>query len=109
MARKELIKYLKCSNIVIGQFLYGILSLTEIEALALQDYVIMGPLRAITRSAYKTHIPVIEIGNVQDLISFFSSIPSSPNLEGRLFAKEVSDPLKIARNLLKSYSKYVEV
>jgi len=96
------------SNIVVGQFIYGIMSLTELEALSLQNYVIMRPLNAITRYAYKTHfgmqkIPISEIQNSNELATLLSSIPQRPNKEGLSFTERVANTFKISRDLVKYY------
>jgi hypothetical protein len=111
--RKCLIKLYQSVNVVVGQLLLGTLSLTELEALASQNHVIMGPLRPITRNAYraifKTQIPVIEISGMSDLIDFLSKLPLSLNFEGREFAIRVSEPVEIGKRLLKIYSEYVNI
>lgn len=111
--RKCLIKLYQSVNVVVGQLLLGTLGLTELEALASQNHVIMGPLRPITRNAYraifKTQIPVIEISGMSDLIDFLSKLPLSLNFEGREFAIRVSEPVEIGKRLLKIYSEYVNI
>jgi hypothetical protein len=110
LSRKELLKMYNISNIVVGQFVFGSLSLTELEALALQNYVITKPLDAITRLAYKSHfdiqkIPVSEVQNLDDLMNFLTSSLQKANLEGTLFVERVANPYYISKELLKYYQK----
>lgn len=93
LSRKELLEMYYKSNIVVGQFVSGILSLTELEALALQNYVITKPLDVAARLAYRINfniqtIPVSEIQNLDDLIHFLDSISQKPNLEGHFFCRK---------------------
>jgi hypothetical protein len=96
------------SNIVVGQFVSGILSLTELEALALQNHVIMKPLDVASRLVYRINfniqtIPVSEIQNLDDLMHFLDSISQKPNLEGHFFVEKVANPYNISKELLKYY------
>jgi hypothetical protein len=59
--RYEYLKALKLSHIVIGQFKLGILSLTELEALALGKPLVIGGLLPIVHSVYPERIPVYEV------------------------------------------------
>jgi len=108
LSRREMLEMYYKSNIVVGQFIYGTMSLTELEALSLQNYVIMRPLNAITRYAYKTHfgmqkIPISEIQNSNELATLLSSIPQRPNKEGLSFTERVANTFKISRDLVKYY------
>jgi len=110
LSRKELLEIYHRSNIVVGQFVLGILSLTELEALALQNYVIIKPLDAVTRFAYRSYfgmqkIPVSEIRNSDDLMNFLTSIPHKANLEGAIFVERIANPFNISKELSKYYQK----
>jgi hypothetical protein len=59
--RHEYLKVLKLSDIVVGQFKLGILSLTELEVLALGKPLIMGELLPIVHSIYPERIPIYEV------------------------------------------------
>jgi len=110
LSRKELLEIYHRSNIVIGQFVLGVLSLTELEAPALQNYVIIKPLDAVTRFAYRSYfgmqkIPVSEIRNSDDLMNFLTSIPHKANLEGAIFVERIANPFNISKELSKYYQK----
>jgi hypothetical protein len=97
---------MKCLRVAV----LGGLGLTELEALALQNYVIMKPLDVVTRLAYKSYfgvqkIPVFEVRNSDDLMNFLTSIPHKANLEGSAFVERVADPLSISKELLRYYQK----
>jgi hypothetical protein len=61
LSRHEYLKVLKLSDIVVGQFKLGILSLTELEALALGKSLIGGKLLPIVHSIYPERIPIYEV------------------------------------------------
>jgi hypothetical protein len=108
--RKELLEMYHRSNIVVGQFVLGSLGFTELEALALQNYVIMKPLDVVTRLAYKSYfgvqkIPVFEVRGSDNLMNFLTSIPHKANLEGSAFVERVTDPLSINKELLRYYQR----
>jgi len=84
------------------------MGLTELEALSLQNYVVMGPLNVITRFAYMKHfgmqkIPVSEIQNSNELAGLLSSVPQRPNKEGWFLIERVANPFKISRDLVRYY------
>ena len=108
LSRREMLEMYYKTNIVVGQFIYGIMSLTELEALSLQNYVVMRPLNVITRFAYMTHfgmqkIPVSEIQNSNELAGLLSSVPQRPNKEGWFLIERVANPFKISRDLVRYY------
>jgi len=109
--RRKLIETYLRSNVVIGQFIYGIPSLTELEALATQNYVVMRSLENITRYAYLSlygvEPPVSAVRNVDDIKRALSSSIQRPNSKGRNFVGKVANPHKVCKELLEYYLEYI--
>ena len=103
--RGRLIKMYLDHNIVIGQFKLGALGMTELEALASLNYVLMGSLNVMTRLVYKSAVPVIEVRDTQDVVDAIDKALKGPNKDGIDFVMKYHNPLKIAEYLVNLYDK----
>jgi hypothetical protein len=103
--RGRLIKMYLDHNIVVGQFKLGALGMTELEALASLNHVLMGPLNVTTCLAYKDAPPVIEVRDTQDIMNAIDRALKGPNKDGIDFVMKHHNPLKIAEHLVNLYDK----
>ncbi len=103
LPRIDLFKYMMDHDLIIGQFKLGSLGMTEVEALALQKNVIMGPLEKITLKFYNDALPVIVIQSSNDLRILLRKKPK-PNIEGRKFVKKHHSMNIVIEKLIKLYS-----
>jgi len=92
-------------NLVVGQFKFGILSMTELEALASLNHVLMGPLNVTARLVYRSPVPVIEVRDSQDIANAIDRALKGPNKDGIYFVSKYHNPLKTAEHLVNLYDK----
>ncbi|AEA11517.1 hypothetical protein TUZN_0011 [Thermoproteus uzoniensis 768-20] len=102
--RYDLLSLYLDSNVVIGQFKLGILSLTELEALATLNHVIMSRLNVRTKAVYSSEVPVCSINDSSELGKCFDRIISEPaNLSGLEFIERYHSIEKVINMLLSYY------
>jgi hypothetical protein len=92
-------------NIVVGQFKLGMLGMTELEALASLNHVLMGPLDVMARLVYRSTLPVIEVRDSQDIVNAIDKALKGPNKDGVNFVTKYHNPLKISEHLVNLYNK----
>jgi len=103
--RMRLIQMYLDHNIVIGQFKLGVLGMTELEALASLNHVLMGPLDVMARLVYRSTVPVIEVRDSQDIVNAIDKALKGPNKDGINFVTKYHNPLKISEQLVNLYDK----
>ncbi len=103
--RMKLIQMYLDHNIVVGQFKLGALGMTELEALASLNHVLMGPLNVMTRLVYRSTVPVIEVRDSQDIVNAIDKALKGPNKDGIDFVLKHHNPLKITEYLVNVYDK----
>jgi len=102
--RYDLLSLYLNSNVVIGQFKLGILSLVELEALATLNHVIMSRLNIRTRAVYSSEVPVCSIKDSSELGKCFDRIIREPaNLSGLEFIERYHSIEKVINMLLSYY------
>jgi glycosyltransferase involved in cell wall biosynthesis len=102
--RYDLLSLYLNSNVVIGQFKLGILSLVELEALATLNHVIISRLNIRTRACYSSEVPVCSIKDSSELGKCFDRIIREPaNLTGLEFIERYHSIEKVINMLLSYY------
>jgi hypothetical protein len=111
--RYEYIRLLRASDVVMGQRTLGILSYTELEALACGKVVLVGGLSQATYDCYSIKPPVFVLGdeNLRSLVEMVSSGEQGSKAigeEGKEFIERFHEVKCVTKGLISIYQRLIE-